>query len=117
MGRVGHIGNVRVFASVVLTLVLSGCGVLSGDENAYELYTHCGIQHLILGQTVYLADPVQEDGNGNPPAGWDNPLQKGSLTVREDGTATFVAKARDARELRADFVRSDLQISDLPICS
>jgi hypothetical protein len=65
----------------------------------FELLTHCGITHTVVNGTYYAADPVLSDGNGNPPAGWGNPGQRGVLTVHSDGRAEFVAGS-----LRATFV-------------
>ncbi|MFN8167582.1 MAG: hypothetical protein U0S36_02225 [Candidatus Nanopelagicales bacterium] len=64
----------------------------------YELYTHCGIREAKVGRDFYLADPEQGDG-GNPPQGWGNPSQRGTMTVRSDGTARFSAPGG----LSADF--------------
>jgi hypothetical protein len=57
----------------------------------YELYTHCGISEAKVGSDFYQASPALNDGEGNPPAGWGNPYQVGTMTVHDDGTAQFVA--------------------------
>jgi hypothetical protein len=64
----------------------------------FELYTHCGVREAKVGRDFYLADPEQGDG-GNPPPGWGNPSQRGTMTVRSDGTARFSAPGG----LSADF--------------
>lgn len=79
--------------------------------NAFQLYTHCGIRHVILNGVAYAANPVLDDGSGNPPAGWGNPYQAGQLTLFDDGTASFWSGG-----LTAEFVKSDASLSTLPGC-
>ena len=55
----------------------------------FSLYTHCGISEARVGTTYYLASPELSDGQGNPPRGWGNPFQQGTMTVLGDGTARF----------------------------
>lgn len=55
----------------------------------YSLYTHCGIREARVGTTYYVADHPLDDGNGNPPAGWGNPYQPGTMTVVGTGAAVF----------------------------
>jgi hypothetical protein len=58
-----------------------------GTENAqgtqgipFSLYTHCGVHELHTADGWYeRVGGVLDDGNGNPPAGWDNPEQRGTL--------------------------------------
>lgn len=93
--------------------MVSACAPASGLVSAdYDLYTHCGIRHIVLDGVVYLADPVLDDGNGNPPPGWGNPIQPGRLAMRADGSATFTSGS-----LVALFIPSDLSVAELPICS
>ena len=79
------------------------------------LSTHCGVEGAVVDGTRYVADPplYREPGRGNPPDGWDNPSQRGVMTVYSDGTAvferpdglevTFVKDARRERELQPCF--------------
>jgi hypothetical protein len=32
-------------------------------------------------ETFFAAEQPLDDGNGNPPAGWGNPYQSGTITV------------------------------------
>ena len=57
----------------------------------YDLYTHCGIREAKIGDDYYVATPPLSDGSGNPPYGWGNPGQSGTMTVYDDGTARFSA--------------------------
>jgi hypothetical protein len=65
----------------------------------FDLYTHCGVREVRIGSDFYYASPVLDDGNGNPPSGWDNPYQMGTMTVFGDGNAHFSAPGG----LEADF--------------
>lgn len=38
--------------------------------------------------TLFVADQLLDDGHGNPPAGWGNPYQPGTITVA-GSMATF----------------------------
>jgi len=60
---------------------------------AYQLYTHCGIEWARIDGTFWRARHPLSDGNGNPPRGWGNPLQAGTLTVLSRTTARFTSPA------------------------
>lgn len=66
----------------------------------YDLLTHCGIREAMVADRYYLASPALDDGNGNPPTGWDNPYDSGTMTINPDETADF----HDAVGHRAHFV-------------
>lgn len=55
----------------------------------YSLYTHCGISEAKIDATYYVADTPLSDGNGNPPDGWGNPYQAGTITTPEPSVAIF----------------------------
>lgn len=57
--------------------------------DSYVLLTHCGIREAKIGEAFYVAAPPLDDRNGNPPDGWGNPTQKGTMTVLGNGTARF----------------------------
>ncbi len=59
----------------------------------YQLYTHCGIEWARIKGTFWRAQHPLSDGNGNPPAGWANPFQAGTLTVTNAETARFTSAA------------------------
>lgn len=46
-----------------------------------NLFTHCGIYEVKVQDTYFAADNPLDDGNGNPPPGWGNPFQAGTVTV------------------------------------
>jgi hypothetical protein len=57
------------------------------------LITHCGITWTKIGATFWRATRPLSDGKGNPPPGWDNPAQAGTLTIDGPGLATFRSSA------------------------
>jgi hypothetical protein len=59
----------------------------------YNLYTHCGIDYAQVGNRYYEATPPLSDGSGNPPPGWGNPYQPGTMTVISATQAVFTDKA------------------------
>lgn len=59
----------------------------------YRLYTHCGIEWTRIHGTFWRAVKPLSDGNGNPPPGWGNPFQQGTLTFTSTTTAVFRSAA------------------------
>ena len=59
----------------------------------YALYTHCGITEANIGGRWYAADTPLSDGNDNPPPGWGNPYQPGTMTIRSATQADFTDSA------------------------
>ena len=55
----------------------------------YDLFTHCGIDEANIAGRWFEADHPLSDGNGNPPAGWGNPDQPGTITMLSATTAEF----------------------------
>ncbi|MFI6287268.1 hypothetical protein ACIBCM_21390 [Streptomyces sp. NPDC051018] len=107
-----------LLALALATAVLTGCGEPSPDtstrtaaapgggggtkdgpaapaarEIPFELYTHCGIEGAQIGSTYFVARTPLSDGSGNPPEGWDNPHQKGTMTVLSPTEAVFTDQA------------------------
>ena len=84
-----------------LAAVLVACGSASSPAAApvapkavpYNLYTHCGIGYARVGNRYYEATPPLSDGSGNPPPGWSNPYQPGTLTVISPTQAVFTDTA------------------------
>jgi hypothetical protein len=94
---------VAVSATFLLVLVTAcGSDEAPKDDRAvtgttegepYELYTHCGIEWAKIDGTMWRARPALSDGSGNPPPGWGNPSQKGTLTFVDTETAVFTSTA------------------------
>jgi hypothetical protein len=59
----------------------------------YQLYTHCGIEWTKIDGTFWRAEHPLSDGSGNPPAGWDNPFQNGTLVLVTPTSARFNSPA------------------------
>jgi hypothetical protein len=55
----------------------------------YRLYTHCGIDKARIGYRYFEAVYPLSDGQGNPPAGWGNPFQQGTMTLLSPSEASF----------------------------
>ncbi len=55
----------------------------------FRLYTHCGVDEARIGNRYFEAVHPLSDGAGNPPAGWANPYQPGTMTVLSPTTAVF----------------------------
>jgi hypothetical protein len=92
-------------ATAAAIAVISGCGTgakLAHNQPAargqqrgepYQLYTHCGIAWARIDGRWWRAQHPLSDGNGNPPAGWGNPYQHGTLSLTGKGTARFDSAA------------------------
>jgi hypothetical protein len=59
----------------------------------YQLYTHCGIDEARIGNHYFEAVHPLSDGQGNPPPGWGNPYQPGTMTLLSPATAVFRDRA------------------------
>jgi hypothetical protein len=71
----------------------------AGSPDPYQLYTHCGIDEARIGSRYFEAAHPLSDGNGNPPPGWGNPYQQGTMTMVSPTEAVF----RDAAGHRVLF--------------
>jgi len=72
-----------------------------GVAYPFDLYTHCGIYGADVGGTWFAADPPLVEGPGNPPAGWGNPFQQGTLTRESADEVVFRDDAGHELRLRA----------------
>jgi hypothetical protein len=71
-----------------------------GVAYPFGVYTHCGILGADVAGVWFAADPplVEEFG---PPAGWDDPYQRGTLTLESTDLAVFRDDAGHEVTLRA----------------
>jgi hypothetical protein len=93
-------------ASAVMAGLLAACGstatlpimpgrsshvtqLAAGSPVPYRLYTHCGIDEARIGDRYFEAVHPLSDGGGNPPRGWANPYQQGTVTLLSPTTAVF----------------------------
>jgi hypothetical protein len=101
-----------------VAVALAGCGsgidpkagpVKAGDEYGYSVRTHCGIEWTQIDGAWWRTDPLN-DGNGNPPDGWNNPSQGGRLRIESADTAVFTGGPEPLTFIRTDIVET----ADLP---
>jgi hypothetical protein len=88
-------GAAAVGAAVAL-IVVFGLGHGSAQDRTpagksvpYNLYTHCGVSEARVGGQYYVAVHPLSDGAGNPPAGWENPYDAGTMTLVSATEAVF----------------------------
>ena len=94
----------RVLAALGLVVALSACGhsgplalPLKEGERAeigvrylHELNTHCGIFGTSFDLRRWVADPPLTDEKGvNPPPGWGNPFEEGTMELLSANVAEF----------------------------
>jgi hypothetical protein len=91
-GAVAVGGAVAVVAALMLG---NGSTAARPAEKSvpYNLYTHCGVSEARVGSQYYLAARPLSDGAGNPPAGWGNPYQAGTMTLVSATEAVFTDTA------------------------
>jgi hypothetical protein len=68
--------------------------IAAGSPQPYRLYTHCGIDEARIGHRYFEAVRPLTDGAGNPPPGWGNPYQPGTMTLLSPAMAVFRDHAR-----------------------
>ena len=59
------------------------------------LRTHCGILGIYFDGRLWRASPALSDGSGNPPPGWDNPEQLGTMRLVRADRAEFRARGKN----------------------
>lgn len=95
-----------VVASVAATIGRGSsqpAGVLLDPEHV--LATHCGIDELQhQGYWYERVGGVLDDGNGNPPAGWNTPAQLGRLSALDDDQPPTRVVYTDDQGHREEFV-------------
>ena len=94
-GPARRIGLVIV-GILVAAVAFSGCGKQGSNAAtprpsetsktmAFDLYTHCGINGVTVNDRYFQhVGGTLDDGSGNPPRGWGNPYQSGTLTISGD---------------------------------
>ena len=103
--------SVPATAGAVMAVVLAACGsgpaappttparsstaaaataaATVGVARPYQLYTHCGIDEARIGNRYFEVVHPLNDGQGNPPPGWGNPYQQGTMTLLSSAAAVF----------------------------
>ncbi|MFF3762192.1 hypothetical protein [Streptomyces sp. NPDC002185] len=101
-----------ILALALAVGVLTGCAQADEDLNTgraaspgrtipFDLYTHCGIEEARIGSTYFEAETPLSDGSGNPPEGWGNPTQHGTMTLKSETEAVFTDDAGHEVKFRA----------------
>jgi hypothetical protein len=90
-------------AAALAAMAVIGCGSAATSSTRaaptahagrpYRLYTHCGIEWAKIDGTFWRATHPLSDGNGNPPPGWGNPFQNGTLVFISRTKARFESRA------------------------
>ena len=86
-------GVVAVVAALALGTGSSATRLPAGKSVPYDLYTHCGVGEARVGSQYYAAVHPLSDGAGDPPAGWGNPYQAGTMTLVSATQAVFTDTA------------------------
>lgn len=90
-------------AGAAVAMVLAACGSGPATQAAvpakpftaarpaqpYRLYTHCGVDEARIGNRYFETVHTLSDGQGNPPPGWSNPYQQGTMTPLSPTEAVF----------------------------
>lgn len=76
-------------------------GVEVGKSYPYQLYTHCGIRWAYFDQRWWSANPALDDGNRNPPPGWGNPSDEGTMKLVGEERAVFTARSGQTAEFKS----------------
>jgi hypothetical protein len=63
------------------------------------LYTHCGLRHVEFDGDRWAISGVLDDGSGNPPPGFNNPFDEGTITLTGPDTAVYTSEFGERREL------------------
>ena len=79
----------------------------------FALYTHCGINEARFQGRWYAAETPLSDGHGNPPPGWGNPFQPGTMTIRSATRADFT----DSAGHRVSFILRPHATGPRQVCS
>ena len=78
-----------------------------GKPYPYEMYTHCGIRAAYFDGRRWIADPILQKSDTNPlvglpdpPAGWANPFDIGTMELVTDDRARFTSSTGLIAEFR-----------------
>jgi hypothetical protein len=67
---------------------------------AYHLYTHCGIRWAYFNGRWWEASPPLDDGSGNPPRGWGNAFDMGTMELVNESLIRFTSHAGKTAEFK-----------------
>ena len=72
---------------------LAGAPAEIGVRYSHSLYTHCGIRYANFDGRRWLADPIL--GEANPPPGWGNPFDSGTMELVSKDRAMFLSHSAE----------------------
>ena len=84
------------FCSPSVERVPCSAGMKVGVEYDYRLFTHCGVLSAYFDGRLWRASPPLDDRFGNPPDGWDNPSEVGTVELVARDRAEFRSRAGKA---------------------
>jgi hypothetical protein len=64
-----------------------------------EIYTHCGLRHVEFDGDRWGISGVLSDGHANPPPGFGNPVDRGTITLTSSDTADYHSSFGEQRQL------------------
>ena len=70
-------------------------GIQVGKEYPFALPVHCGVLGAHFGGREWNANPPLSDGSGNPPQGWDENTEHGTMTLLAADRAVFRSSSGD----------------------
>jgi hypothetical protein len=76
-------------APTAMTNSASPMVTVGRSARPFLLLTHCGIDEARIGGRYFEAVHSLSDGQANPPAGWGNPFQRGTMTLLSPTEALF----------------------------
>jgi len=77
-----------------------GPGIELGKEYSFTLYTHCGVRRAYFDGRHWITEPELSVRNGNPPPGWGNPIDKGSMKMITENLARYTSASGAVAEFR-----------------
>jgi hypothetical protein len=66
-----------------------------GVAYPHRLFVHCGVLGTRFGGRDWNASPPLQSSPGNPPAGWDENEELGTMTLNSPDRATFRSSSGD----------------------
>lgn len=67
-----------------------------------SVYTHCGLRHVEFDGSNWAISGVLSDGSFNPPAGFGNPRDNGTVTLITRDRARYRSEFGEVRTLTRD---------------
>jgi hypothetical protein len=77
----------------------SGESAQIGLQYAVTVLTHCGLRHVAFDGSTWAIEGVLDDGSMNPPDGFGNPEDHGSVVLQSHDTGTYRSEQGVERKL------------------